>query len=128
MPTNTTRQELLFGFAARIFWSSLREPPPGSIDRCATTAGVHEVFSQSPPGSSPLHPTLIGKTPLRVSDRSEQAVDGDSEDAQRALIFQAFCCLVEFLQGHLGVLEQTFIIDELAYRPLAFVNLLQDLL
>ena len=52
-----------------------------------------------------------------VTPGLEQAVDGDAEDAERALVFEAFGGFVEFLQGELGVLEEGSSLTSLPTEP-----------
>ena len=56
---------------------------------------------------------------------SEQAVHRDAQHAQGALVFEAFRGLVEFLEGHLGVLEEAVVVDQFADAALALVAKLE---
>src|ERR1044071_2623273 len=64
-------------------------------------------------------------TIAKIGGRLEQAVDRDTEHAERALIFRAFRAFLDLLQGHLGGVEESFIVHELAAAALPLVNLLQ---
>src|SRR3954465_8260053 len=58
--------------------------------------------------------------------RLEQAVNRDSEHTERSLIFQTFRCLLDFLQSHLRIIEERFVIHQLAHAALALVYLGQN--
>jgi len=54
---------------------------------------------------------------------SEKAVHHDAEDAEGALVFEAFGGFFHFLEGELGVVNETFVVDELADGTLALIYL-----
>ena len=59
----------------------------------------------------------------RRGPASEQTVGHDADDADRALVFEPFRGFVEFLERDFHVLDQRIVVDELANRAVAPVDL-----
>src|SRR6266404_6932050 len=56
----------------------------------------------------------------------EETVDGDAEDAEGTLVFEAFGGFVEFLQAQFGVAIEFVVVEELADASFAAIDLSRD--
>jgi hypothetical protein len=61
-----------------------------------------------------------------ASSGLEKAIYGDAQDAEGALIFEAFGRFVEFLQAQFGIFIELVIVQKLANAALAPIDLLHD--
>src|SRR3954468_23872526 len=64
--------------------------------------------------------------PAGKGRRSEQFPDDGAEDAEGALVFEAFGGLVELLQGDFGVAQKFVVVDESADASVALIHFFHD--
>lgn len=119
----------------------------GINNRCTRKLGNHRRRALLPCAGA-FHNLGTGRLPIRLFSRSEckiwdkarnsrdilprpvtplkQAANGYTQHTQRALVFETLGCLVNFLQGYLGVSEQRIVIDKFANCPMPLINFLQN--